>query len=257
MMAASLKGAAGATHQSRIRRARGYIVRMANRSDIGKNIDFVTPGGLAGSPLRSEIADDNPSGMVAAWRSASALVSARLARRRDFAQVSLSEQAHPSGAALWARRHRRLCRPHAQPATRARISGSRWSPKTGRRRRHPGHRQVARVGARRLHAAADGSRLRHQSDLAARTFRTTCSRRLQTVSIVSSSPEVLVVALSLPVNNVPRAHRLRQGQSRQAQLRLGRHRHHAASRRRDVQAAHRRSTPPMSRIRASARPTPT
>ena len=39
--------------------------------------------------------------------------------------------------------------------------------------------------------------------------------------------------------DVRRAHRLRQGQSRQAQLRLRRHRHRAASRRRDDQAAHR------------------
>ena len=39
--------------------------------------------------------------------------------------------------------------------------------------------------------------------------------------------------------DVSRTGRLRQGQSRQAQFRFGRHRHDAASRRRDVQAAHR------------------
>ena len=62
---------------------------------------------------------------------------------------------------------------------------------------------------------------------------------LVTISIVGSSPEVLVVAPQLGVEDLRGARGLWQSQSRQAQLRLRRRRHHAASCRRDVEAAHR------------------
>ena len=82
-------------------------------------------------------------------------------------------------------------------------------------------------------------------------------KQLTTVSIVSSSPEVLVVAPQLAVKTLTRPDRLRQGQSRQTQFRVRRHRHHAASRRRIVQAArrHRRHARALSRHRRSHIPT--
>ena len=58
------------------------------------------------------------------------------------------------------------------------------------------------------------------------------------VALISSVPFVLVVRPSLPIKTAQELDRLRQGQSRQAQLRLS-DRHAAASHRRAVQAAHR------------------
>ena len=83
-------------------------------------------------------------------------------------------------------------------------------------------------------------------------------KQLQTVSIVStfargrswSRPQ-------LPVKNDRGADRLRQGEPRQDELRLGRHRHHAASRRRIVHAAHRRRPRRTCPIAASASRIPT
>ena len=64
-------------------------------------------------------------------------------------------------------------------------------------------------------------------------------KQLQTVSVVSSSPEVLVVAPQLPVKTLAELVAYGKANPGQAEFRLGRHRNHAASRRRTVQAAHR------------------
>ena len=49
------------------------------------------------------------------------------------------------------------------------------------------------------------------------------------IAVIATSPNVLVVHPKVPAASLARAHRLRQGESRQAHLRFGRHRRHAAS----------------------------
>jgi len=78
----------------------------------------------------------------------------------------------------------------------------------------------------------------HQSDAAAERA-VDAFKDLQVVSRVNSSPLVLVVSPTLPVKTYPSSSRT-QGQSRQAQLCLRRHRHLAAFGRRDGSAARRR-----------------
>ena len=62
------------------------------------------------------------------------------------------------------------------------------------------------------------------------------------VTLVATSPLLLVVHPSVPAKSVQELIALRQGESRQAQLRLRRRRQHAAPRRRAVQVARRAST---------------
>ena len=60
------------------------------------------------------------------------------------------------------------------------------------------------------------------------------------IMLVSTALEVFMVANDTPFKSVKEVDRLRQGQSRQAELRVGRHRLERASRDRAVQRGHRR-----------------
>ena len=68
------------------------------------------------------------------------------------------------------------------------------------------------------------STARSPSRRSCRSFPTTSHKDLAPVIITSNQPSVLAVNAALPVKTLRRAGRVRQGQSRQAQLRVGRQR---------------------------------
>ena len=172
------------------------------------------------------------------------------------AGADLSGQANSASSALRARRHHRLCRPHARAKAQraARSAGRRGEP--ARRRRDRGDRRGREIGARRLYAGADGSRHRHQSDAAG-------GRPLRPVQELADRFDRELLARG--AGRIPHiagedllgAGGLRQGQSRQAQLRLGRHRHARRISPASCSSCAPASTRRMSRTGASARPTPT
>jgi tripartite-type tricarboxylate transporter receptor subunit TctC len=113
--------------------------------------------------------------------------------------AELSDEADPAGVALRARRHHRLCRPDLGAKAHGEYRPAGRRGEQARRRWYSGHGYSRAVDARWLHAGADGPAIvinpTLQSDVPYDLFK-----NLQTVSIVSSSPEVLVVSPKLPVN---------------------------------------------------------
>ena len=154
------------------------------------------------------------------------------------AGAELSEQADPHHPALRPRRHHRHRRAQSRAAAERKHGAIGGGGESSGRRRHGGRRCHRPLRAGRLYHPADRSCPRFQSDPAK-------GRALRSVQGVAGGFDRRLVAggdrrvAELAGEDVRRAHRLCQGQSGQAQFRLRRHRHRAASRRRNDQAAHR------------------
>ena len=74
------------------------------------------------------------------------------------------------------------------------------------------------------------------------------------IILIGTTPLVLTVHPSVPVKSVEGIHRLRQGESAQAQYRVGRHWRTRSPGGRTLQAADRERPTPSSRTKAAARP---
>src|SRR5262249_18692779 len=108
------------------------------------------------------------------------------------------EQADPLHPALRSRRHHRHRRPQSRAAAERKLGRIGAAGESSGRRRHGRRRRGRALGARRLYDTADGSRARLQSD-AAIGYPYDLFKGLQAVSIVGSSPAVIVASLTLPV----------------------------------------------------------
>ena len=140
----------------------------------------------------------------------------------------------------------------------ARRSGSRWSPRTARAP------AASPAPTRSARSAPDGYTLVLMDPAIVINPTLQAEHAVRPVQEPADRLDRQLLAArcwwsrrSLPVKTIAELDRLRQGQSGQAQFRLGRHRHDAASRRRNVQAAHRHRRDPRALHAASARPTPT
>ena len=147
----------------------------------------------------------------------------------------LSDQADHPGRAVPARRRQRRAGAHRRRADEPHARPAGGGRKPRRRRRHGRHARGRQGRARRLHHPAVLHRhLRDQSDASIPMPATTRARISRPIGMIGPLPSVLVVHPSLPARIGRRADRLRQGQSRQDQLRLrarhGRPHHHRAVR---------------------------
>ena len=193
--------------------------------------------------------------MRSAWQARSR--GDRAGRRTAVVRARLSDQADPAGRAVPARRRRRLLRARRAASRCPKRSASRSSSRT-----RP---------ARAAWSAPSWSRRRRRT--ATRCCSATSRRWRSTSGIYPKMPYdpvkdftpivrtvdvnyVLVVHPSVPAKTVRRAHRLREGESGQARLRLGGQRQPAASRRPSSSRRRRAPTWSTCRTRAAARWSP-
>ena len=177
----------------------------------------------------------------------------RVLRPASGSGAGLSKKADRTGGAVRCRRHHRQHRPADGAALLRQLGPDRGGQQSPRRRQHDRHQRGRQGAARRPHPSRHHDRLRDQCRPAEAALRS----RSGILPPSPSSPRsrsMLVVHASVPAHEPAGVHRASEVEAGRLGLRLLRHRHLAASRRRDVQVHGRHRSWCTCRSRATPRP---